>query len=572
MKILLAYKCHPEGAKDPFTSLLPAGLLTLDAVLREKGHQVTLANFSGLSWDRVRQQLAEIRPEVVGISQFTHNRVEALRLARLAKEFDPASLVVLGGPHATHTWREQLSRHPELDVVVLGEGEATLVELLEGRAAGKALSGIAGIACRGIEGEPLQGPARAPIADLDLLPLPGENPGRSIGVDFRRQLEFVITSRGCPASCLFCSSPLFWGKGVRFRSPESVVREIRMLKECYGLIYFSFRDDTFTANRGRVLEICRLLQEERLHILWNCQSRVNAVDEEMLLAMKRAGCECIQFGVESGSPEMLKALGKRILPADVERAAAAVRRVGINLSIYLITGIPGEGEGDLQQTLRLIDRIRPQDGQVSPLVYYPGTELLVRAQREHGVPAELFEEERGEGFLVRRDPFVERSRLAILKALGKAGMKGFSRAGFDAQRKLVGYSFVTEMLCAEALEQEDDWEGALSVYRGMVRTEPRNPWGVLLHAGLQARLGDLKGAVGSYRELLRLVPRHLPALLALGELALELGDPASARRDFGRALELAPEDPSALEGAAAAGVPQGQGKAGASAKRRKTKK
>lgn len=552
MKVLLSYKCHPEGAKDPFTSLLPAGLLTLDAVLREAGHQVTLANLSGLGWNRVRQLLLQLRPAVLGISQFTHNRVDSLRLARLARELDPACLVVMGGPHATHCWRELLERHAEVDIVVLGEGEETLVELLEARAAGTPLAAVAGIAWRDQGVARLSAP-RAPLADLDSLPLPGADTAGSIGVDYRRQLEFVITSRGCPASCLFCSSPLFWGRGVRFRSPASVVQEIRSLKERFGLIYFSFRDDTFTANRGRVLEICRLLHEERLDILWNCQSRVNAVDEEMLVAMKRAGCECIQFGVESGSPEMLKALGKRILPADVERAAAAVRRAGINLSVYLITGIPGEGEGDLQQTVRLIERIRPQDGQVSPLVYYPGTELLARAVRGKGVPADLFEEERGEGFLVRRDPFVERSLQAMLKALEKAGKKArFSREEFAAQRALLGYCFVTEMLCAEALEREGDWEGALKLCRGMLRAEPGNPWGVLSLAGVQERMGDLKGAARSYRQLLQLVPGHLPALLALGELALADGDRASARRHFKAALELAPDDAAALEGSAAA--------------------
>jgi anaerobic magnesium-protoporphyrin IX monomethyl ester cyclase len=553
MKVLLAYKSHPEGADDPFTSLLPAGLLSLDAVLRQAGHRVTLANLSGLRWDAVRRLLKKVRPEVVGISQFTHNRVDSLKLASLAKEIDPSCFVLLGGPHATHAWQDLLAGHREIDAVVLGEGEATLIELLEALSAGRPLSGVAGIAYPE-GGQGVATPARPPIADLDLLPLSGASTGESFGVDYRRQLEFVITSRGCPASCLFCSSPLFWGRGVRFRSPASVVGEIRLLKERYGLIYFSFRDDTFTTDRKRVLEICRLMQEERLHVMWNCQSRVTAVDEEMLIAMKRAGCECIQFGVESGSPEMLKALGKRILPADVEKAADAVRRVGINLSVYLITGIPGEGEADLQQTVRLIERIRPQDGQVSPLVYYPGTRLFAQAVQGHAAPADLFEQEGGEGFLVRKDPFVERSRLAMLKALGKAGRKGaFGLGDFDRQRALLGYSFVTEMLCAEALEQEDDWEGALALYRSMVRAEPENPWGFLLLGGMLARLGDLAAARAAYRELLKLVPCHLPGFVALGEIELAAGDRAKARRNFAEALKLDPEDASALEGMAAAG-------------------
>ena len=552
MKVLLAYKSHPEGADDPFTSLLPVGLLSLDALLRVLGHEATLANLSGYGWDRVRRILVELRPALVGISQFTHNRVESLRLARLAKELDPGCFVLLGGPHATHACLDLLSGHPEIDAVVLGEGEETLKELLQALGAGGSLAAVAGLAYRE-GGKPTRSAPRAPIRDLDALPIPGALPEAGIGVDYRRQLEFVITSRGCPASCLFCSSPLFWGKGVRFRSPGSVVEELRLLRERYGLVYFSFRDDTFTADRGRVLEICRLLEEAKLGILWNCQSRVTAVDQEMLIAMKRAGCECIQFGVESGSPAMLKALGKRITPADVERAAAAVRRVGINLSVYLITGVPGEGEAELQETLRLIGQIRPQDGQVSPLVYYPGTQLFAGAVRSGAVPAGLFDTEGGEGFLVRRDGFVERARRAVLKALEKAAGKArFGRGDFARQRTLVGYSFVTEMLCGEALEEEADWEGALALYRGMTRSEPENPWGFLLLAGLQGRLGRVSAASSAYLAALALVPCHLPALLALGELALERGNPGEARSFYRRALELAPGDGAALLGLEAA--------------------
>ena len=558
MKVLLAYKSHPEGARDPFTALLPVGLLSLDALLRDLGHQATLANFSGFSWDQVRKTVQELRPAVVGISQFTHNRVDSLKLARLAKELDPGCFVILGGPHATHAYREMLTDNPALDAVVLGEGEETLKELLKALPAGGSLAGVAGIAYR--QGaEVLRSTPRAPIENLDALPVPGTSTGNSIGVDYRRQLEFVITSRGCPASCLFCSSPLFWGKGVRFRSPRSVVDELRQLRDCYGLVYFSFRDDTFTADRVRVLEICRLLEEAKLGILWNCQSRVTAVDEEMLIAMKRAGCECIQFGVESGSPAVLKALGKRITPADAERAADAVRRVGINLSIYLITGVPGEGEIDLQETVRLIGRIKPHDGQVSPLVYYPGTQLFSRAVRSRTVPADLFNAEGGEGFLVRQDPFVERAQAVVLKALDKAGAKArFGRGDFARQRTLVGYSFVTEMLHAELLEEEGDWEGAAALHRGMVRAEPQNPWGLLLLGGLQGRLGQFAAARSSYQAALDLVPRHLPALLALGELALEQGKAGEALRLYRKALELAPGDPAALEGIdGAAGLKRG---------------
>ncbi|MBJ6725893.1 B12-binding domain-containing radical SAM protein [Geomesophilobacter sediminis] len=557
MNILLAYRSHPEGARDPFTSLLPVGLLYLNAVLANLGHRVTLANLSGVPWKRVRTLLKELRPQVLGISQFTHNRADSLELARVAKELDAGCRVVLGGPHATHTCKETLAGAPFVDAIVLGEGEETFAELLKPLVSGGDLSGIAGIAYRS-RGKIVATAHRLPIPKLDLLPMPARHLERSFNVDPRRQLEFVITSRGCPASCHFCSSPLFWGRSLRFRSPRAIVDEIRYLRERYGLVYFSFRDDTFTANRERVLEFCRLLGEERVGIFWNCQSRVNAVDEEMLIAMKRAGCECIQFGVESGSPELLKALGKRITVPQVEKAAAAVRRVGINLSVYLITGIEGEGEPQLKETLALVEKMRAHDGQVSPLVYYPGTRLFADAAGRGEVDASLFARADGEGFLVRHDPFVEKARKSLLAGLRRAGERGrYTREDFQRQRALVGYAPVTEMLWGETLEGEEAYEEALKVYREMMRREPDHPWGHLLYAGLAARLGMVGQAKKAYLELARLVPQHLPAWLALGELALMSGDRAGARSSYEKALELDPADAAAQEGLAALGPGSG---------------
>ena len=284
--------------------------------------------------------------------------------------------MVFGGPHATHRAREILAANRAVDAVVLGEGEETFLELAGYLAAGNtSLENIRGLALRR-GNDVLLTPSREPLADLDNLPLPAAYYDNSFAVDPRRQLEFIITSRGCPAACRFCSSPRFWGKTLRFRSPQSIVDEIRFIRDKYGLLYFSMRDDTFTADRERVMAFCRLLLREKIYILWNCQSRVNAVDAEMLLMMKRAGCECVQFGVESGSRSVLKELGKSITPEQVKAAALAVRQAGINLSIYLITGVPGETEEDLKATCRLIEEIKPSDGQISPLAYYPGTALF----------------------------------------------------------------------------------------------------------------------------------------------------------------------------------------------------
>jgi radical SAM superfamily enzyme YgiQ (UPF0313 family) len=296
MRILLLYKSHPAGARDPYTSLVPTGLGYVNAFLGEQGFSSRIANLSGSSWREAEALLSGELPDLVCISQFTHNRSESLRLAALAKKANPACVTLLGGPHATHTFTAVLERCREVDAVVLGEGEETVLAVARAMERGERdLSVIPGLACR--SGREVRHSTRPPLVELDSLPFPALRYSDARGCDVRRQLEFIITSRGCPGSCRFCSSPLFWGKSLRFRSPRSMVDEIRYIRDRYGLIYFSLRDDTFTARPERVIEFCRLLLEEKVHILWNCQSRVSCVDEEMLLWMRRAG-----LGTSPGPP------------------------------------------------------------------------------------------------------------------------------------------------------------------------------------------------------------------------------------------------------------------------------
>jgi radical SAM superfamily enzyme YgiQ (UPF0313 family) len=548
MRVLLAYKAHAVGARDPFTSLLPVGLVSLHGVLSAAGHRSQLANLSCFSWEEAADLLRTHRPELVGISQFTHNRAESLRLARLAKENDPACWVVLGGPHATHAADDILLNDAAVDAVVLGEAEETLPELVKVLAAsGRAgLPRVAGLAY--LDGREVRyTAARTPVNDLDRLPLAAPRITDSVGVDWHRQLEFIITSRGCPAACRFCSSPRFWGKSLRFRSPRSVVDEMKYLRDQFGLLYFSIRDDTFTADRERSIAFCRLLLAERVFVVWNCQSRVNYVDEELLGWLKRAGCECVQLGVETGSPRLLRELGKAITPEQAARAAAAVRRVGLNLSIYLITGVPGETEVELRETLALIDRLRPHDGQVSPLVYYPGTALFSQAVARGEVSKRLFAAPSPAVHPVRSDPFVARAQAAILKKLSSVGDACTYRPrDFRAHKSLLGYCHATNFLAGKYYEAVGALDRALAEYDEIIGHEVDNPWGWLLRGEAAGASGDLAVARESFARVTTLVPRHAPAYAALGEVARLAGDRSAAAEQFRRALALDPLEPTAL--------------------------
>jgi anaerobic magnesium-protoporphyrin IX monomethyl ester cyclase len=548
VRILLAYKAHAGGATDPYTSLLPVGLGYINAVLRTAGLRSVIANLSNSGWKEIESLLKSERPDILGVSQFTHNRIESLRLAAMAKKMNPRCFVVFGGPHATHRYQEVLARNRTVDAVVMGEGEETFLELAGCLMKGTPLEQVRGIALRNGNEIVCTSP-REPLVNLDALPNPAAFYANAIGVDLHRQLEFIITSRGCPAACRFCSSPRFWGKTLRFRSPQSIIDEIRFVRDRYGLLYFSLRDDTFTADRERVMEFCRLLVREKLYILWNCQSRVNAVDEEMLCWMKQAGCECVQFGVESGSRRMLQEMGKRITTEQVRRAALATRRAGINLSIYLITGVPGETADDLQVTLRLIEEIKPSDGQVSPLVYYPGTALYEKGVKTGTIREDLFEAERSAAFYVRNDPFVAHSTRALLAKLHQVAAKNrFTAEQFRIQKKVVGYCHATNILAGDFYENTGRWGLAEAEYREIVEREPANPWGWVMLGELYGKMGAADRSRQAFEQLLRLVPAHAPAYVNLGELQRLSGACLEAKNMYARALRLDPGNAVAKKG------------------------
>lgn len=510
MKIVLAYISGVSDRQDPYISLLPTGLCSLHACLREAGFDAVLANFSGWPDADIRRQLSSLKPDIAGISQWTHNRHAAFDLAGLVRNVNPDCTVVMGGAHATFCYAQMLRDESPVDCVVLGEGEETLLEIVHHRNEGTSWRDVNGIAYLS-SGKIVVTPPRTPLNNLDNLPMAASFLEQSVGVDIPLQLEFILTARGCPSACHFCSSPKFWQRKVRFRSPDRIVEEMMFIRDTYGLIYFSLRDDTFTADRARTIEFCRLLIERRTHVLWNCQSRVNALDEELLVWMKRAGCECVQLGVESGSPRILSRLGKTITPAQIELAAGLIRQVGINLSIYLITDVPGETEDDMRHTIELIKRIRPDDGYVSPLAYFPGTRMFEEAVVAGHTDRNVFETDDNTAIYAVGEP--GRNSRRILQWLGRVAPHDALR--FKRQKDLLGYCYVTNVLAGEFYRQRGDHGLAEREFREITEQEPDNPWGWYLLGDLYGEMGEKKVALECYRAVCMIVPEHGPSRKAL---------------------------------------------------------
>jgi len=504
---LLLYSAPKSGFGDEWMTFLPIGLGFLQAMLASRGFPCRLANLSGKGRKEVLEYLRAQRPRVLGVSMFTFNRKRSCDLLQWAREACPEALLLTGGPHPTHLAGEVFEDCPALDAIVKGEGELPLLGILERLGRGEDWRGAPGLILR--DGETA---SAAPMEDLDIMGAPVEHFAADF-LDDPGQLSYLSTSRGCPATCNFCNTPEFWGSSVRFRSPAAVLREMVLLRERLGLTYYSFRDDTFTANRTRILTLMELIAKSGLHPLWNCQSRVNLVDEERLVAMKRAGCEFMQFGVEHGSERVLLLLDKGTSMKHAHRALSLVRKVGMNLGIYLITGIPGEQWEDVETTANLIRLTRPHDVQVSPLALYPGTRLFDQYRAEGRISRDFF---RGSGdaeIFARVDAHTERALRYLAEVSGQTRPKAvYTPAEFAEQKKWLGFCAVTNLLCGEAAEEAGRPLEAEAEYAEVIHLEPGNSWGFLKRALLRHRLGRRPEARADLEEVLALAPGNPEAL------------------------------------------------------------
>jgi len=383
MKILLIYPPFLEkrlNTED--VGAVPMGLYYVAAMAKAHGYPVEILNWHdvGARPDEIPKTLEDRRPDVIGFSVLHANRWGALDIAASARRLLPGVRIVFGGIGATCLWEHFLTHFPQVDVVVLGEGERTFLRLVKDfeENGGRGLAQIPGIAFRRGAVPRRTAPAESE-EDLDRLPPPS------------RWFTFahVALTRGCPADCRFCGSPAFWGRRVRFHSAGYFVGQIRRLYE-RGVRFFFVSDDTFTLSKRRVIEICRRLAELGMDIGWAAISRVDTVDEAVLRWMRRAGCIQISYGVESGSEEVRARLGKKIRTADIRRAFALTRRCGIMPRAYFIYGNPGESARTIAASVDLMAEIKPLAAIFYILDLFPGTALYEDFKKRSGATDDIW--------------------------------------------------------------------------------------------------------------------------------------------------------------------------------------
>lgn len=376
-KVMLLQSISPIVNSAP-----PLGLAYIGAVLEKNGYEVKIldasAPYAKYSLDDVVREVRNFSPDVIGVTiTITFAKYSHLLMKELAKQINVP--IVAGGPHPSLLPHEALDNGA--DIVVRGEGEISFLEIMDWINAEKELKDILGISFTDKDGKFVDNQVRPLNDDLDFLPFPAKHLF-NINHYVKKPKEIVkygniITSRGCPFACTYCSSKIF-GRRVRFRSPENIVAEIKHLKDTYGISKFVFLDDCAALNSKRMMKLCQMMMDENLNIRWICITRVDTVDKNLLKEMKKAGCISIDYGVESGNPETLKKIKKGFTLEKVENALRETHEVGINSMVNFMHGFPWETTNDLNITRRFIKKIRPWVDSIMPagiVIPFPKTEL-----------------------------------------------------------------------------------------------------------------------------------------------------------------------------------------------------
>jgi len=375
----------------------PIGLMYIASFLESKGCRADIVDVKGKASvheteDEIIKELKRLSPDVIGTTCDTPE-VQATKefAARVKAEVNPEIKIVVGGSHPTFIQQDLLFRDSPIDFCILNEGEPSFFQLVDALRKEKPLSEVNNLAY--FDGKKIVlTQQKTLIENLDDLPFPAYD---KVDMDFYLKPDiwtirgipiagfFVFTSRGCPYNCFFCVNKNKSKRTIRYRSAKNVGEELQLLKDKYKIDGLYFYDDTFTVNRKHVEEICAEMKERKLGLIWACETRVNLLDEPMLLKMKDAGCVQIDFGVESGSERIQKEIiDKGATPQQARDAFSLCRKHGIRTFANMMINLPTETEEDLQQTIRLCRDLKPTVSIWNICTPYPGTDLFFSVQKE----------------------------------------------------------------------------------------------------------------------------------------------------------------------------------------------
>lgn len=345
------------------------------------GYEAVMKDENNPLWEEVTKNILNWDPDYIGISMYTANYPSAKLIAKKIRKLRPGIKIVIGGVHATLAYRDLMAEN-WFDYLIRGEGEFAFLDLMNN----VPVSMIGGLSWRDEKNAVVHNPDRPPIDPLDIIPFPERE--LFITPSHNMDLGQIITGRGCPFACTYCASPAMWGrKNVRFRSVYDVVTELELISKKFqsSMIYFS--DDTFSLKKDRTIELCNEIIRRDLKISWKCDTRADCLDDELVGAMKAAGCGLLKIGVESGSERILKQIKKGVSKEKMLAAAKVVKSHGIKMTAYLMIGFPGETNEDVQKTIDFAHEMDADYYSLSILAPYYGTEIY-NTMAEHGIELE----------------------------------------------------------------------------------------------------------------------------------------------------------------------------------------
>jgi len=370
MRIALIAPPYPlEEAPSP-----PLGTASIAAVCLQAGTEVIILDFivTKYSPEKLQNLLNQFKPDIIGINSVTMNFKKAAEIISEAKKILPHALTIMGGPHVSFDPENTLHTYPHIDMIAMKEGESIISEIIDSLKNNASLENISGTAFRK-DGTVIINDARPFITNLDSLPVPARH---LLPLSKYRALGFpvsITTSRGCPNMCIFCLGRKMVGYKVRYRKINMVLDEIESLLDL-GFNVINIADDTFTAKKERVLEFCHGIRDRNLVFSWSVFSRVNTIDEEMITAMKDAGCTALSFGIESGSRDILKKIKKGITVEQVYKADTICAEKGIRAHGSFIAGLPGETTESFGDTILMQNTLTMEYG-CHILAPFPGTSV-----------------------------------------------------------------------------------------------------------------------------------------------------------------------------------------------------
>lgn len=362
----------------------PLGIAYMAGVLQENNIDVEILDASAEDMDfkDVEKELLKRKPDLVALTALTPTIGRALETAQVVKETLPDSIVVMGGYHPTFNFIETLEDE-NVDIVIRGEGEYIMLNLVQALENQSSLHDVKGIVFEDKNSKEIVVNPEAPlIQDLDELPFPALNllPMKKYRLlDMDTHMTTMITTRGCPMQCSFCSSAAMHGKKIRERSIENIVDEIEYLKTNYDIDTIAFMDDTFTLKKRKVMAICDEILKRNIEIMWGCTSRVDTLDEKLLKKMKEAGCITIFIGVESADQQQLDNMCKNTTIAKIENAFKIAHKLKIRTIASVALGMPGDTKEIMNKTVKFVHKLKPNYAIYSLATPYPGTRFYKEA-------------------------------------------------------------------------------------------------------------------------------------------------------------------------------------------------